>query len=174
MTLLSCGGIAIIDEPGATSSTGTSSGSGSSSDICDLACQALSVCEVDLLDCRQRCKQVTPGCEQPRQAFLECLAEDVTDICRIPCDNVTHDFVECLNVLEVSGSCGAQSNVCTCIEQDEYGNTYDFQCFGENDLNCECTINGETIGRCTDHEGKPCEFVRSCCTSLVYARGFPG
>ena len=44
----------------------------------------------------------------------------------------------------------------------EYGNVYDYQCFGTNDFNCTCTLNGDEIGECS--EGlNPCGFESSCC-----------
>lgn len=169
----SCGGIAIVDPPDDDSSGTTTPTTGGGDPLCAAACNALSVCGVEVASCTSSCLQVTPGCESVREPFLTCLAEETSDNCSTGlCRDETEDFIACLNVSAVGGSCGNNATTCACLHDDEYGNVYDYQCFGTNDFNCTCTLNGDEIGECS--EGlNPCGFESSCCASLVFARGFP-
>jgi hypothetical protein len=189
-----CGGIAVIDGSGGASSgpdsaSGSgaaapgpgpvgpgSSSSGPTGNLCVDACNLIGACYAPA-GCADGCMNVLPACESKRDAFLQCLFDqlnpahpcDLPDVCIVPLDS----FAVCLGLKPVTGVCSDEGGTCTCAITDPENNAYDTSCDAFEFSTCTCTLNGKPLGTCTTPGFEQCSPLDDCCATLFFVPGKP-
>lgn len=188
LAAVACGGKAVIDGsdtggggsggtgngpgPGPGPTTNVTSTSSSMTTACQAACAAISNCSQ--LDCLNSCPNAAPGCEAPRDTFLDCyVASTNAELCTMPADCVSEliAFLDCENRTTDVGCSGGGQNECGCFGDDGMGRSYETFCFGLSGTSrCECHLDGQLAGECV-HEGPvfdACDPYFGCCAGLLF------
>lgn len=167
-----CGGNVIVEPPG---------GGGSTTDpvtycegLCDEAAK-YGCLEDPSLECTSACEGVFsqfPDCNKELVALYDCfidgLATSGCDV-SVACDDESFAFGECtsgsISTCGETGCIGGE-NECSC-QGECNGQLLDATCKGDaaNGVLCQCSINGQVAGTCTD-TSLSCDLFGGCCAEF--------
>ena len=195
LSLCACGGKVIFSEgsggtgasgttaasgttgKGSTTSTASSNPKGSSStginpNLCDQFCAVVGNCINS--PCQQSCQQLlaTPGCKNEAAAYATCLIGNFnSQTCALPgnaCQAEASAFSSCQGPPPdqcQQNNCGGDAQNCTCDGQC-FGQAVTAQCTLLPSPTCQCFVNGQLAGSCSQGGGNACSLDQGCCSQF--------
>ena len=160
---------------GTTGSTGGAGGTGGGPDV-PATCVTMCAAEASFgcttkAACEKTCAGVLalPGdCSMELAAVDACYAVHTADLtsCARPsaCDGPYGDYLVCVDALCVFDPCTDQQGVCSCTAMCA-SRAVKSVCKGAS---CDCFVNGNAAGSCSDGSDPICGLKESCCTVLYF------
>lgn len=173
---------------GSTSSSGSggSGGSGDPAQDCADTCHKLETLNCNLpgggSDCNTQCTDQIAGypteCADAVAAYFACLVQNTTT-CDYPmtCNNLEMALSDCKAMYGCSGdgTCYAGMGMngdaeCGCDDTCK-GVKYEAKCTtasGATMTNCDCLVNGTSMGQCQQTDANACGVNDSCCNATYF------
>jgi hypothetical protein len=156
-----------------STSSGTSSSTGIGPDTCKNYCAVVGPCLN--APCDQSCQQAlqTPGCQSEAAALIACITQSFdTATCNLKspnaCQAEASAFQQCTSPPPQGCSnqmCTGDGQSCGC-DATCFGSPVSTKCTLLPSPQCQCFMNGQLVGSCTQGGGFACAPDTGCCSTF--------